>query len=282
MGSNKQQRILQEGGRWLRVGALSFTALSPFLSWLANRLRAQAEADKAQIQPTVAKKSTEAEIQALQEDLQFRLQSIGANLSEILEDLRERGSKLGQDFTNRSSDISQELLQSAKKAQMEKTQQKRNFWLAFGFGLGLTAAGITTYVLLKKRLQQQAITQQEQEQEEPSIQLPNATPVAASVPLTRARGDIYEVKPTLTEDSDQSSAQKPSAIRETVEDSQPSAPKPTDAAFIGIPSTRRYYPVETPLDKLTSSDNSSERKADVIYFATEKEAQLQGFSAAEV
>src|SRR5689334_10247129 len=127
MSSKTQHRILQEGGRWLRVGTLSFSVLSPFLTFLARRLRAQIEADEARINQHSDKKSSEAseaniqaQAQALQEDLQLRLQSIGANLSEIIDDLRTRGSKLGQDFTNRSSDFSQELLQRAKKAQMEK------------------------------------------------------------------------------------------------------------------------------------------------------------------
>lgn len=224
MSSNTQQRILQEGGRWLRVGTLSFSVLSPFLTFLARRLRAQIEADETQIHQhsdTKASEASEATIQAqaLQEDLQLRLQSIGANLSEIIDDLRTRGSKLGQDFTNRSNDFSQELLQRAKKAQMEKMQQKRSFWIAFGFGLGLTATGITTYVLLKRRMQQQVIIQQEQD--ESLIQLPNEAPVTASVSPARARGEIHEVKQEFTENSGQTNAQQPPAIRDTAEDIQP-------------------------------------------------------------
>jgi hypothetical protein len=219
MSSNTQQRILQEGGRWLRVGTLSFSVLSPFLTFLARRLRAQIEADETQIHQHSDTKASEADIQALQEDLQWRLQSIGANLSEIIDDLRTRGSKLGQDFTNRSNDFSQELLQRTKKAQMEKMQQKRSFWIAFGFGLGLTATGITTYVLLKRRMQQQVIIQQEQD--ESLIQLPNEAPVTASVSPARARGEIHEVKQEFTENIGQTNAQQPPAIRDTAADIQP-------------------------------------------------------------
>ena len=44
-------------------------------------------------------------------------------------------------------------------------RQKKEFWAALGFGLGLAVAGIVTFQLVRRRLQQRA-------DEEPAIQLP--------------------------------------------------------------------------------------------------------------
>jgi len=45
---------------------------------------------------------------------------------------------------------------------------------------------------------------------------------------------------------------------------------PVDATFVGVISTKRYYPVDTSLDV-----------QDLVYFSTEDEAKAQGYTAAE-
>ncbi|GER87999.1 hypothetical protein KDW_21610 [Dictyobacter vulcani] len=47
---------------------------------------------------------------------------------------------------------------------------------------------------------------------------------------------------------------------------------PVGASFVGLASTKRYYPVETPLDQLSEIDG---KPVDVIYFTSESEAQAQ-------
>jgi hypothetical protein len=49
---------------------------------------------------------------------------------------------------------------------------------------------------------------------------------------------------------------------------------PSNAAFIGVVGTRRYYPVATPLEQLAVSGTG---KNDVVYFTNEEEAQAQGY-----
>lgn len=53
---------------------------------------------------------------------------------------------------------------------------------------------------------------------------------------------------------------------------------PADAVFVGISSTKLYYPIETPLDQLLTRDN---RLADTVYFASEQEASKEGFQPAQ-
>ena len=53
---------------------------------------------------------------------------------------------------------------------------------------------------------------------------------------------------------------------------------PPDAAFVGVASTKLYYPIETPLDQLLME---GERPANAIYFQSEQEASRQGFQPAQ-
>ncbi len=52
----------------------------------------------------------------------------------------------------------------------------------------------------------------------------------------------------------------------------------TDAMFLGVVSTKVYYPVETPLNTLRSSEDDA---LDVVYFATADDAKAQGYAEAE-
>ena len=53
---------------------------------------------------------------------------------------------------------------------------------------------------------------------------------------------------------------------------------PPEAVFVGVASTKLYYPIETPLDQLLTED---ERLANAIYFQSEQEASRQGFQPAQ-
>ena len=46
--------------------------------------------------------------------------------------------------------------------------------------------------------------------------------------------------------------------------------QPTDAAFVGVQSSKLYYPVDTELEQ-----------KDLVYFTSEEEAKDRGFSAAQ-
>lgn len=331
MSSQKKTSILRESGRWLRVGSLSLSVLGPFLSFLINRLRAQAEADEALLRLHEDQKAATTDTRALQEDLQHRLQSLRGNLTETLtalrsrpynrellrrgevltdelreqanklshiisnqggkisHDLLERGGGLSHSLLEHGTDFSQELLKRTRRAQIEKMQQKRNFWVAFGFGLGLTAAGIITYVLIQRRQREQLLAENES-----VIQLAqeDKSPLnGATVPPVQKGGETYTVQragntttaASTGETSTPSAPIKPPVITgiEANEPAQLSSNVPADAAFIGVTSTKRYYPVNTPLERITDGVGTDAAPIDVIYFTSEREARLQGFSAAE-
>jgi hypothetical protein len=50
-----------------------------------------------------------------------------------------------------------------------------------------------------------------------------------------------------------------------------------EAAFVGVTSTKLYYPIEIPLDQLPTENDSP---VDAIYFQSEQEATKQGFQPA--
>ncbi len=363
MSSDK--KMWQETSRWLRVGALSVSALSPFINILLARLRANVEAEEAIVQLEKdeldgVEQSTQREINL---DWQERLQAVGATVNDLLlemqespygqrlqqqgDDLRERGSKLSQavaerssqltqdladrsndlkergsklsqtvaersgqltqDLANRSSkltqnlaerssEISQELAQRSRQARRDLAGRDPNFWILLGFGSGLVAAAIVTYVLIRRRLQQAA-------DQEPSIQLSYNNDTDTTVEnalVSQPRGNIYSIgangtrleSQTVVAASNVDAAPETTAsfVNETSGTVSPvsaSADKlsPTtetsgsasDAAFVGVSSTKQYYPVETPLDQLHTIDGEA---VDVIYFSSEDEAQRQGFTAA--
>jgi uncharacterized protein YukE len=52
---------------------------------------------------------------------------------------------------------------------------------------------------------------------------------------------------------------------------------PPKAVFVGVISTRLYYPIETPLDQLSMKEDLP---ADLVYFMSEQEARAEGFQPA--
>lgn len=349
MGSDK--KMWQETSRWLRVGALSISALSPFINILVARLRANVEAEEAVAQLKKDELAGVAQFaqREINLDWQERLQAVGATVDDLLlemrespygqrlqqqsdelrergsklsqavaerssqltqglaergSDLKERGSKLTQDLADRSSqltqdlaerggEISQELAQRSRRARRELSGQDRNFWILLGFGSGLIATAIITFVLVRRRLQRAAA-------EEPPIQLLYDDIDTTTANAVISRGNIYSVGANGTKLEAQTMATSiaDNAVPETEVPTPPmnetsqtispvneSAGSPTteisssltDAAFVGVNSTKQYYPVETPLDQLHTTDGEV---LDVVYFSSEDEAQRQGFSAA--
>lgn len=360
MGSDK--KTWQETSRWLRVGALSISALSPFINILLARLRANVEAEEAVAQ--LQKDELEGVAQSAQREInldwQERLQAVRATVDDLLlevrespygqrlqlqsDELRERGSKLSQavaerssqltqglaergsdlkerggklsqtvverssqlsqdladrsskltqDLAERGGEISQELAQRSRRARRELSGQDRNFWILFGFGSGLIATAIITFVLIRRRLQRVV-------EEEPPIQLLYDNTDTTTANAVISRGNIYSVgaNGTKLEAQTMATSTADNAVPETGvptspvnETSQTISPvnestgsstteissSLTHAAFVGVNSTKQYYPVETPLDQLHTTDGEM---LDVVYFSSEDEAQRQGFSAA--
>jgi hypothetical protein len=129
--------LLQKAGPWFRVGILTLSTLAPIISRALSHLLDKRE---------------------------------GSSRAKVRD-------KLSHKPDQRSERIKQELVQRGKQVKQELTKQKKEFWAALGFGLGLVVAGIVTFQLIRRRLLKQV-------NEEPPIQLPydaGSWPMATSI-----------------------------------------------------------------------------------------------------
>ncbi|HLJ33568.1 MAG TPA: hypothetical protein VKU38_07955 [Ktedonobacteraceae bacterium] len=202
----------------------------------------------------------------------------------VSQDLLERGGKTSQALLERGGEVTQGLVRRGSKlsqnvaersGQLLEPARKRNsrFWTVFGFTTGLLAAGIVTYVLVRRRVA--SINSDIDEQ----IELPhNGRWNSSSV--SRPAGEIHHVGSEGTPVATLTDTRVESATPETtteklqaVQSAQASqeVQAPADAAFVGVVSTKLYYPAEvTPEAK------------DIIYFASEEEAKADGFIPAPI
>lgn len=306
----ERNNTVREVTRWLRVGVLALTTFGPIISSIVARVREQAREQAQTLQElkehpysqevlkrggelvAQGNKATQSLVEQGNKATQVLAQQGGVLVERgskttqallergtaVTHDLAERGGKLSQDLTERGSKLSQDLLERGTKVTQEVTkrgrattqdltergnkaaqslsEQSTTFWLTFGFGLA--AAAIATYLLIRNRLQQQSEVQ--------PFQIPlnghqNGTATNGTSALNHSAST--ETSPTpaivLTEQPETST-------------------HPADSKVFGLVNTKRYYPVEMPLDQLRQSKDA---KLDIVYFASEEEARLQGFTAAE-
>lgn len=185
--------------------------------------------------------------------------------SEVSHDLAERGGKITQDVAERGGQLTQVLVKRGSKAGQDlaehgsqllhpRAARKRNntFWMIFGFSTGLVIAVTATYLFLRRRMQRDEREQNQQ------IELASDASGIGKV-TERPAGTIRQF------DSNSGSV----ATLQTV-DIEHKVAAPADAAFVGVMSTKLYYPVATAVEA-----------KDLIYFTSEAEAESQGFTAAE-
>jgi len=127
---------LQKAEPWLRVGILTLTTFGPTIGRMLPRLLAKEE--------------------------------------ESSQD--KTNEKLSQELVKRGEYVKRELVKRGEQVVETLTEQKKAFWAALGFGLGLTVAGIVTFQLVRRRLLQEA-------NEELSIQLPLQPDGETSLPV---------------------------------------------------------------------------------------------------
>ncbi len=148
-------------------------------------------------------------------------------------------------------------------------EQDRSFWIAFSFGIGLATAGIVTFFWWQRRFQQQ--------EDETLIQLPSDQEgLVGDVGDARVGGTIVAVGADATEEvlQEGDAAAEDTQDEDTVSTETLVANALTNATFVGVVDTKRYYPLETPLDQLTAENGEV---ADVVYFTSEEDAQSQGY-----
>jgi len=191
-------------------------------------------------------------------DLLERGSEVSHDLAErggkVTQDVAERGGQLTQVLVKRGSAIGQDLAERSGQLLHPTDARKRNntFWTIFGFSTGLVVAVTVTYLFLRQR-----ILRDEREQNQ-QIEL-------ASDESRKGRATERPAGTILHLDSNSSSV----ATLQTV-DVEHKVAAPADAAFVGVMSTKQYYPVATAVEA-----------KDLIYFTSEAEAKSQGFNAAE-
>jgi hypothetical protein len=176
--------------------------------------------------------------------------------------LLERGGKLSHNVAERSGQILEPIIEPMRK-------RNSRFWTVFGFTTGLFAAGIVTYVMVRRR-----ITVQPNDDTDEQIELPRSGTWNGSSP-NRPSGEIRHVGSegtagtavaTMTSTNVENAPQETTTEKlEAIQDTQ-ATQTPADVAFVGVVSTKLYYPTDT-----TPEAN------DVIYFASEDEAKAEGF-----
>ena len=211
--------------------------------------------------------------------------------SDISSDLLKRGSKTSQALLERGSDVSSDLLKRGSKVSQDllerggklshnvaersgqmlepiiEPMRKRNsrFWTVFGFATGLFAAGVVTYVLVRRR-----ITVQPDDDIDEQIELPRRGTWNGSSP-NRPSGEIRHIGSEGTSVATMTSTNVENAPQETTTEKLEATQTPADVAFVGVVSTKLYYPTDTTLEAI-----------DVIYFVSEDEAKAEGFIPAPI
>jgi hypothetical protein len=282
--SDDNKSTVRELARWLRIGTLTLTTFGPAIDVLITSLRERSDETRRKTGSVISNV-----------DLQERLLVVGGALGdlvaelkhnpyaqdlrkrgeEIAEELIERGSRLSQTVVERGSELSHDLAGRSEQATRElsrRSQQVRQELaersnpqvLVAGFSVGLLAAAVAMYLLIRKRLPQIDVD------EDAHIELPTNGRVNGSIIEARFN---HIVEPTIAEDDVSLTAEDP-VTSEAAADKQ----IPFDAILVGVVDTGRYYSIETPLDQLNSF---SDEPADVVYFISEEEAKSQGFIPAE-
>lgn len=178
----------------------------------------------------------------------------------ITQDLLELGGKTAHDLAERSGEFTHELVERSGKVShdlakrgeelLEPVRKRdRNFWTIVGFVIGLVAAGVVTYQLVRRR-----VAQQETEQDE-HIELPQSESLNSR--QSRPAGEIRRI--------DQGGTVVATLQTVDVKNTE----RPAGALYVGVLSTKKYYPVDTALEP-----------DDLVYFASEEEAQTKGFTPA--
>src|SRR6266566_2798612 len=239
-------------GRWLRVGLLSLTFFASIASNIKYFLRKRQEilfttaTDTAQ---RAGMNTTIKQLSATGRDWSYGLFKRGG---QVTRDLTERGSQV----THVMADRGGQLLQPLRK-------RSGTFWTVLGFSLGMVAAAVITFVLLRKRLGKQSA-----DEEEGQIELPQQQNLNGASSL----GQGWPGKPAdeiLHLDNEENSA---GTMQTVGVNSAKAVEVPTNAVFAGVVGTKRYY----PLEKLPG-----ESAQETIFFVSEDEARAQGYSAAE-
>ncbi len=191
--------------------------------------------------------------------------------------LTKQSQQASKELTRRSEQISQDLLRRSQEFTQDLVERNGRAWAILGFGVGLISATALVYVFIRRRV----FRSQEEEADQHILLSPNgykslndqAAPATTIVPPVGLNGgSVPMTEPISTTNVVVAPEKRETTTGETV---------PADTTLVGVVSTRRYYPVETPLDKLQPQPGVKDSPTDLVYFGSEEEARAQGFSAAD-
>lgn len=236
----------RKGSRWLRVGLLTFTLAGPLVNAIVERVRERSQIlrGQAKAQQTTTPALAPTARQRL-DRMMLESRQLLAEQAKQLQQVQSQARRLRKTL-RKNARQGEHLLQPARKP-------GRNFWMIIGFSVGLVVAGITTYLFVRRQ-----VVQQQAMEEDQSIELPQSGSLHGTTDTGRPAGEIL-----LVDDIGTAVATLPVVDVEQMQ-------RPEDAVFVGVASTRFYYPVDTPLEE-----------RDLVYFVSEEDARNQGFTAAE-
>src|SRR5712692_7335904 len=262
-------------GRWLRTALLTYTLVGPAIgAWIKRRASqgsqavvtaVQAIPEAAQSRQTDFRERLEeltresrqkaieqaqhlriqaSQLQAQSRQLRKAIRKEARQRRKLLAQLRDSGFEWSQDMLKHGENLTGELVERCGELFEPAFDENRMLLAIAGFGVGLVLAGAITYRLVRGRAIKQA------QEEDQSIELPQTGSWNGKV--AHPGGEIRHV--------DQDGAGVATLEAVTVANTD----RPEDATFVGVISTKHYYPVNTQLE-LT----------DLVYFTSEEEAREQ-------
>ncbi len=225
---------LDPNGKWFRVGVVSATAIAPLIArW--NDLRNDKRAAE------------------LREQAEARLGDVRARLRSGASDvLRQAGP------------LAERLPFVPVVREKPKRRPNTGLWLA-GVAVGLVAAGVTAYVVARRRMAMP-------EEEEPMVELPlnsgNGAWPTTPQPAESAVTEQAETSPAAS-----AGAQAEAASGADSEEAIASPQEAEEARYVGNIHTMVYHDAGDD-EHLPAEENR-------IYFATEEQAEEAGFRRAQ-
>jgi hypothetical protein len=210
------------------------------------------------------------------EEVRGELRSRGKQLNKrsqkVVKELNKRSQKVAKELSRRSEKVTKELSKRSRQTTRQISERNGTFWVISGFVVGLAAAGATAYLLIKQR-----VRQQQQLEAEPSFLLQQNGYLNTRSSAQGKNATYTTPNPVIQQEVPSSLTEEAAVAVAEQENKMPVAQSaPSNAVFIGVVGTQRYYPISTPLDQLAMPEA---RKNAVIYFTTEEEAQKQGYSS---
>jgi hypothetical protein len=203
------------------------------------------------------------------DDAMHQLSKQGRNVTRTLSDRKDDAAhqlhKQKRSLTRSRDDISQRM--RVQSQQLIKSQRNKPIWSLFGFLAGFVLAGGITIWLIRRAFRERV------EEEARQIELPpQQDNLNGAIP--RPGGEIRYMGQGGTAvatrpDVETASRTETSGRAEPAYNPQSMSGAGSTTRFVGVLSTRRYYPIEQKPDA-----------PDLIFFTSESEARAEGYTAA--